>query len=132
MNKFFALLALGIGLTLGGGLIYVLLTNQMALFLFAGVVMFVLGGGLIGLVLLLNNRMWANAVFSNGEHTVKNSYNYRFPTSPPPSPPPMGGGGGGYGYQYQPPLLPSSSQSDYFDFPPPVTEQSRTEDEAIA
>ncbi len=126
MNKFFALLAMGIGLVLGGGLVYVLLTNQMALFLFAGVVMFVLGGGLIGLVLLLNNRMWANAVF-NGDRTVKNSYNYRVP-APSFSTPMVG-----YGYPpQQQPMLPATSPlPDYFDFPP-MPQQSQADDEAMA
>ena len=58
MRKFLIMTGLGFGLALGGGLFYLLTTNAIALMVFFGLTMFVLGCVVVGVALLVNNRQW--------------------------------------------------------------------------
>jgi hypothetical protein len=114
MRKFIIMVGFGFGLALGGGLFYLLTTNVIALIVFFGMAMFVMGCLVVGAALLVQNRMWTKAVFGDGgQQPARVNYNLRMPA------PTLAG------YPYQPPqgLLPAAQQwpnppqMDY-EFPP--------------
>lgn len=78
---------IGFGLSLGGGIVYVLVTNQTAFIVFLAVGMFVLGALLMAAVLLFFNRQWTQAAF--GGQAPKSTYNVRLPSYPQYGPPPV-------------------------------------------
>ena len=74
--SFLKILFLGIGLALGAGLVYALVTSE-AMRLFAA---FLVGAVLIGLVVLLVNRQWTQALGMQRHQTQTNN---RFALTPP-------------------------------------------------
>ena len=113
MRKFIIMVGFGFGLATGGGLVYLLTTNTIALMVFFGMTMFVLGCVVVGVVLLVNNRQWIRAMGGGQQQRV--NYNLRMPAMPFAQP-----------YQQlpagMPPATMASSQwpmsGQDFDFPP--------------
>jgi len=92
VKKFLGLMSLGFGLAAGGGLIYILATNQTAFIIFLALLMFVTGSVLaMGFALLLN-RQWTTAMFGQQPPRVTNQY--RLPAYPYPAQPQMTGPAG--------------------------------------
>jgi hypothetical protein len=124
MRKFIIMVGFGFGLALGGGLFYLLTTNVIALIVFFGMTMFVLGCLVVGVALLVLNRQWTRAVFGDGgQQPPRVNYNLRMPV---PSFP-MGG--------YPQPTLAAPQQQwpqPEFEFPPLQTLPTGDEPEAIA
>lgn len=75
-------LGAGLGLSLGGGLIYLLMVNETAWIIFLALAMFMLGAVVIGWVLMWQNRQWMKAVFGNSEHPARVTNNVRLPAYP--------------------------------------------------
>ena len=117
------MIGFGFGLALGGGLVYLLTTNLIALMVFFGMTMFVLGCLVVGVALLVNNRQWTRAMFNGGGQQRVN-YNYRLDVPP-------------FQPGYQPPAgspasrWPASPPSD-FDFPAPLALPANGSDEPEA
>lgn len=75
-------LGLGLGLSLGGGLVYVLITSTTALIVTAIFGAFVLGGLFMAGPVLLVNRQWTNALGA-GKSVTNNKWSLpEFPTPP--------------------------------------------------
>jgi hypothetical protein len=86
---------LGLGLGVGAGFIYVMVVNETAFIIFLALGMFILGGVVMGLALLIQNRQWTRAVFgAPAPRPPHISYNNRIYPNPQLS--------AGYGYSHQP------------------------------
>lgn len=69
----------GIGLALGAGLVYALITSEVALLLTLTFGAFLLGAVVIGVALLINNRQWTQALGMR-RHQTTNRYELGPPT----------------------------------------------------
>ncbi len=76
LKKFIIWLGLGLGLTLGGGLIYAFYVSEAMRLLAVGVLAFVLAAATIGGTALLVNRQWTKAL---GSQTHRTTHNHRYP-----------------------------------------------------
>lgn len=95
MKSCLSIAGLGLGLSIGAGFVYVMIVNETAFIIFLALGMFILGGAMIGLALLILNRQWAQAVFGAPPPRLPHiSYNNRI--YPNPQLPP------GYGFPHQP------------------------------
>lgn len=83
MRGFLSLIGLGMGLALGGGMVYVLSTNEALAMAFLMIGMFLLGCTIFGLFAFLLNRQWARSVFGTPGQ-VTNNYRVIQPTQPLP------------------------------------------------
>lgn len=83
------LTASGLGLGIGGGLIYLFIVNETAWIIFLALGMFVLGVAVMAVAMLILNRQWTLAVFGGGQPPRINN-NFRmspyssYPTLPGP------------------------------------------------
>lgn len=75
---------LGVGLALGSGLVYALFTSEVARILFLVLLAFLLGGAIIGIVVLVINRQWTQALGTRRSQTT-NRYELLSPPSYPPA-----------------------------------------------
>jgi len=62
MGRFVSALGLGFGMMLAGGLVYFLATDQVARLLALALVMFILGAGIVGILIVYANRSLAQVL----------------------------------------------------------------------
>ncbi len=79
MKRFVTLIGLGVGLTLGGSLVYAFFTSEAARLLVVGLGAFVLAAITIGGTALLVNRQWTRAL---GTHKTTHNHRYRIQPQP--------------------------------------------------
>lgn len=84
MKGFFSIIGLGIGLSFGGGLIYLFVVNETAWIIFLALGMFVLGAVTMAAAMLILNRQWMWGVFGKGQPGHVSNH-YRLQTSPYPT-----------------------------------------------
>lgn len=87
MKGWLNIVGLGFGLAIGAGLIYLFIVDETAWIIFLALGMFVLGGVVMALALLVLNRQWTHAVFGDGQPPRVNN-SFRMPVYPPYSFPP--------------------------------------------
>ncbi len=120
MKRITTLIGLGVGLALGGGLVYAFFTSEAARLLVVGLVAFVLAAFTIGGTALLVNRQWTRAL---GAHRTTHNHRYRTQIQPPMWGEPMP-------RQQQPEgLLPGPGVLPAWDM---VETQQREDDEVVA
>jgi hypothetical protein len=89
--KLIKLFFLGLGLSFGAGLVYIFLTNETARLIIVALVMFLLGATIVGAVVLLVNRQWANAFGARRDQYIS-KYPTPQPFYPQSSPPALAAG----------------------------------------
>jgi hypothetical protein len=80
MRRFLTMVGLGLGLALGGGLVYSLITNELARLFIIAVTMFILGATIVGGCVVAGNFLLARAFTGRQERTT---VNYRPSVAPP-------------------------------------------------
>ena len=115
MKKFIALVGIGMGLTIGGGLVYAFYTNEAVRLVTVGLIAFLLAAATIGGTTLAVNRQWAGAV---GSSRTTHHHRYQMPSAP-------GAGAGGM-------VIPARNQpdGDWNGLLPPLTWENPTASEA--
>lgn len=94
MRRFLTMIGLGFGLALGGGLVYSLITNEMARLFIIAITMFILGATIVGVCIVAGNYLMVRAFTGRQDRTTIN-YHPALPISraevfPPWSSPPPG------------------------------------------
>lgn len=79
MRRFLTMIGLGFGLSLGGGLVYSLVTNETARLFAIAITMFILGATIVGVCIVAGNYLMVRAFTGRQDRTT---INYR---PPPPS-----------------------------------------------
>ena len=79
MKRFMALVGIGMGLTIGGGLVYAFYTNEAVRLVTVGLAAFLLAVVTIGGTTLAVNRQWAGAVGSS-----RTTHHHRYQMQSPP------------------------------------------------
>ena len=82
MNRFWGFFGLGLGIALGGGLLYAFVISETFRLLAVGLGAFLLAALTIGGTALLVNRQWANAL---GRQRTTHHHRYQLSHLPPPA-----------------------------------------------
>ncbi len=81
MRRFLTMIGLGLGLALGGGLVYSLITNETARLFTIAITMFILGATIVGVCIVAGNYLMVRAFTGRQDRTT---INYRPPSVVPP------------------------------------------------
>lgn len=80
MQRFLTMIGLGLGLALGGGLVYSVITDETARLFIIAITMFILGATIVGVCIVAGNYLMVRAFTSRQERTT---INYRPPAALP-------------------------------------------------
>jgi hypothetical protein len=79
----FKMMGLGFGAVSAGGLIYLIINDELARYLIMGFAMFLLGAIIVGFFLVYQNRNMMQSLFSQPRHEKSTTYNFPSPPDYP-------------------------------------------------